>query len=726
MSLLSIWKRSPVSTQLHIFGAAIALPLILAVTLLVYLRIVGWQDDALRQLATQADVTRTEGERLIRRTELLLTQLAARPDITILPGERCSPAFASFLDENPQYSNLVLADAGGHIVCSALPFGGYKVMDSRYPLMEQVQRERQVVIGRLQFGAISGRWMLPMAYPLRDQVGHFQGLLGASLNLSNLQPLTGRAGLLQKIDVALVDGHDTIVAHTLHPALESGGHYDSALMRELRQSRLSVAPLPSAEQSRPERFYAAAPVAGTDWYAVASVDASPVLARMRRDCMAYTLFLVSVLAIWFVLARLIGRGIAIPLLTLATRAGGIADGAREVPQALEGSKEIAIADIQLRHMMQVLMAAERRLLQFFAVVEQSPVGIVITDRQGDIEYVNPRFCANTGYSPSEVLGRNPRMLKAGGVPDEEYKRLWETITSGREWSGELRNRRKDGGVNWDFVRIMPIFSEKGDIVNYMALKEDITPRKQLEEREHAETDRVQRQAHLTSLGEMAATIAHEVNQPLMAIVAYGGVAERLLAQEQPNLDSLRTAVRGMKDDALRAGNIINGVRALINRQAARRDELNVNTLVNGAVQLLRRTATAAGVVIELELAPDLPPVQADGTQIEQVLLNLMRNGIEAMEGMADSPRLHVSTQRAEDEGRVLVSVRDFGCGLPSGVASEIFMPFFTTKPTGVGLGLAISQSIVEAHGGHMWAVANANADADAAAGTTFHFTLRCQ
>ncbi len=721
MSLLSLWKRSPISTQLHVFGAAIALPLIIASSILIYLRIVEWQDDAMNQLATQADVTRTEGERWIQRTESLLTGLAARQDIiTATRGGTCPAVFGGFLDEAPQYANLVLSDADGRILCSALPTGGYKIMRPNDSLLTQVKRERQVAIGQLQLGPISGRWIVPVAYPLHDEAGRFAGLIGVALNLANLQPLTRDAGLLKKIDVALVDGSNAVLAHTPHPILMSGEHYDPAIMRDLRRSRQLVTPVSGADHTRPGRFYAAAPVAGTDWYALVSADASPVFARMQRDCIAYTFLLMGVLAIWLVLAGRIGRGIGVPLLTLAERAGRIANGEHEIPPPLEGSKEIAVADVELRHMLEVLMAAERRLLQFYTVVEQSPVGIIITDRQGDIEYVNPRFCAATGYAPLEVLGHNTRMLKADGIPDEEYKRLWETITGGKEWSGELRNRRKDGSVNWDFVRIMPIFSKQGAIVNYMALKEDITPRKQMEEREHAETDRVQRQAHLTSLGEMAATIAHEINQPLMAIVAYGGVAERLLAQEQPNLDSLRTAVRGMKDDALRAGNIINGVRTLINRQAARRDELNVNTLVTDAVQLLRRTATAAGVVIELELAPDLPPVQADSTQIEQVLLNLMRNGIEAMEGMADSPRLHVITQRAEVDDQVQVSVRDYGCGLPTGVASEIFMPFFTTKPTGVGLGLAISQSIVEAHGGHMWTVANADS------GTTFHFTLRSQ
>ncbi len=726
MDLLSFWKRSRISLQLHVFGAAIALPLIIASGILIYLRVVEWQDNAVRQLATQAEVTRTETERFIRRTTLLLSKLAERPDIIkSTQGGQCSPAFNGFLDENPQYANLVVSDANGRRLCSALPLSGQTVNGQKNSsalnyLLEAVKRERATVMGRLQQGPVSQLWIVPMAYPLHDEANRYVGMIGVALNLSNLRPLTGPVGLMENVDVALVDGSDTVLTHTEHHTLKSGSRFDSGLMQVLRQSRQSVAPLADSAPGHPHYFYAAAPVAGTDWYAVASANAEPVLAQMRHDYLAYNFLLLGVLGIWVVLARLIGRGIGVPLLTLAERASRIAKGEREIPPALEGSQEIAAADVELRHMLQVLMAAERRLLQFYAVVEQSPVGIIITDKKGDIEYVNPRFCEASGYTQTEVLGRNTRMLKGDGIPSEEYQRLWHSISSGKEWSGELRNRKKDGSFNWDLMRIIPICSDHGDIVNYMALKEDITTRKQLEEREHAETDRVQRQSQLTSLGEMAATIAHEINQPLMAIVAYGGVAERLLTQEQPNLNSLRTAVRGMKDDALRAGNIINGVRSLINRQAVRREDINVNTLVMSAVQLLRRTATAAGVAIELELASDLPLVQADGTQIEQVLLNLMRNGIEAMEGMTDSPRLHVCTRRAEVDEQVQISVRDYGCGLPSDVASEIFMPFFTTKSTGVGLGLSISQSIVEAHGGHMWALANADA------GTTFHFTLRSQ
>ena len=363
------------------------------------------------------------------------------------------------------------------------------------------------------------------------------------------------------------------------------------------------------------------------------------------------------------------------------------------------------------------VAAQSQLRKLSAAVEQSPVAILITDRQGNIEYVNPRFCQSTGYSFEEVRGRNPRLLKSGETPPEEYARLWQTITRGEEWSGELHNRRKDGELFWEFVRIIPLVSDKGEVTNFMAVKEDITLRKELTAREQLRQEQMLHHARLAAMGEMAAALAHELNQPLAAIANFSGVVEHQLGAPAPDLPAAREVVRTINGQALRAGEIVWRVREFSRKQEARREPADINALLRDVVRLADIAARSREVDYEYDLAPGLPPVTVDRVQIEQVLLNLIRNGVEAMEEVPGEKRLTLKSRLAEGAAAVQLSVRDRGCGLPDRIAVDLFTPFFTTKPEGMGMGLSISRGIVEAHGGRLWAAPNDDG------GTTFHLTL---
>ncbi len=362
--------------------------------------------------------------------------------------------------------------------------------------------------------------------------------------------------------------------------------------------------------------------------------------------------------------------------------------------------------------------AEMQLRKLSAAVEQSPVSIVITDTRGDIEYVNPRFCQATGYAPEEVRGRNPRFLKSGETPAETYATLWQTIAGGGEWSGELHNRRKNGELFWEFVKIIPLLSEKGEVMNYMAVKEDITPYKELTAREQLRQEQMLHHARLAAMGEMAAALAHELNQPLAAIANFSGVVEHQLGAPRPDLAQAREVVRSINAQALRAGNIVWRVREFSRKQEARREPSDINGLIGDVVRLADIAAKSREVDYEYELAAGLPPVPADRVQIEQVLLNLIRNGVEAMDGMDGEKRLRLASRLAENGEAVQISVSDRGRGLPDRIAVDLITPFFTTKPEGMGMGLSISRGIVEAHGGRLWAAPNEDG-----AGTTFHFTL---
>lgn len=361
--------------------------------------------------------------------------------------------------------------------------------------------------------------------------------------------------------------------------------------------------------------------------------------------------------------------------------------------------------------------AELELRKLSAAVEQSPVSIVITDIRGDIEYVNPCFCRSTGYAAEEVRGRNPRILKSGETHDEEYRQLWQAITRGEEWAGELHNRKKNGELFWEFVRIIPLVSGKGEVTNFMAVKEDITLRKELTAREQLRQEQMLHHARLAAMGEMAAALAHELNQPLAAIANFSGVVEHQLAVPQPNLAQAREVVDTIKGQALRAGDIVWRIREFSRKQESRHESTDINALVRDVVRLADIAAKSREVVYEYDLAPGLPKVTVDRVQIEQVMLNLIRNGVEAMEDAAGEKQLRLASRLTENGRAVQLSVSDFGCGLPDRIATDLFTPFFTTKPEGMGMGLSISRGIVEAHGGSLWVSPNAEV------GTTFHFTL---
>jgi len=371
----------------------------------------------------------------------------------------------------------------------------------------------------------------------------------------------------------------------------------------------------------------------------------------------------------------------------------------------------SIADVTIQR------AAELELRKLSVAIEQSPVSIMITDTLGRIEYVNPRFCQATGYSFLDVRGRNPRLLKSGEMAAEVYRELWDAITRGREWSGELCNRKKSGDLIWERVRIFPLFAENGSNTHFMALREDITLEKEMSARETMRQEEMLHHARLAAMGEMAAALAHELNQPLSAIANFSGVIEHQLGGDRPELAAAREIVKMVKSQALRAGEIVWRIREFSRKETPQREAADLNELIRDVTRLADIAAKPREVRYAFDLAPDLPRIPLERVQIEQALLNLIRNGVEAMEGIEGDRRLAIGTRLAEGGEEVHVTVSDRGCGLPDRVAVDLFTPFFTTKPEGMGMGLAISRSIVEGHGGRLWASPNEGG------GTTFHLTL---
>lgn len=364
-----------------------------------------------------------------------------------------------------------------------------------------------------------------------------------------------------------------------------------------------------------------------------------------------------------------------------------------------------------------LRKANTRVRELSEAVEQSPASVVMTDLDGTILYVNHSFFRVTGFAPEEVIGQNPRILRSGKTPPETYCELWETLKQGRVWSGEFCNKRKDGTEYIESARISSIRGANGKVLRYVAVKEDITEHRENEAALHkleAETEKMTR-FHVAR--QTVAAIAHELNQPLNALMMYSEVAAKFLTNSAPDREKLDAAIHGITSQAQRAGEVVHSLMDFLQYSEVSLDAVDLNALIRRVVDLVRANHPTAGCVV-MYLAQDLPLVQINRMQIEKVLLNLIENALDAVGMLEGAARVAMAVQVRSDKGEMaVVSVHDNGPGIPEGQLDRIFDPFFSTKPNGLGVGLGISRAMVEAHGGELWA------ESTPGQGSVFHFTL---
>jgi PAS domain S-box-containing protein len=357
------------------------------------------------------------------------------------------------------------------------------------------------------------------------------------------------------------------------------------------------------------------------------------------------------------------------------------------------------------------------------VLASLPGHMVIVDHSGNILQTSdtwPAFAAGEGALDSTVLAvgagqpqPRPRDIEKAGPVAKEIQEGIDAVLSGAraefrlDYAYPTRTEER-----WASVSVLALRRREGGAVIY---RQDITA----QQRSHLEAERLRGDlAHVgrvTTMGEMTAALAHELNQPLTAILSNAHAGERYLAQAAPPLGELREILQDVAGDARRAGEVIQRLRGLLRKDEARFLPLDVNQVVREIAALVHTDSVIRNVEIALDLAHGLPPVRGDRVQLQQVLLNLVLNGMEVIGPYGEGRRIVLQTLQAE--GMVRVAVRDQGPGIPGDKLSRIFETFYTTKHDGMGMGLAISRSIVEAHGGHIWAENNADR------GATFAFAL---
>jgi len=388
-----------------------------------------------------------------------------------------------------------------------------------------------------------------------------------------------------------------------------------------------------------------------------------------------------------------------------------------VLELLASQAAISLENARLYNDLQEREARIRRL------VDSNIVGIVIWDVQGRIIEANQAFLDIVGYAPEDLVSGR---LQWRELTPAEWREADDQALAELEAAGTVRPREKEyfrkDGSRVPVLVARAIFEWKPD--EGVSFVIDMTDRKRAEEKLRASEQRFldaqMELAHVTrvtTLGELTASIAHEVNQPLAGVIANAEAGLRWLRRGTPDVDAACRSVEWIIDDGNRASEVIRRVRALANKTSLEKVPLDVNDVVREIIPLVRRELISHQVSLRTELASPLPMILGDRVQLQQVIINLVMNGIEAMQSVTDRPRELVVRSCQDESGQALISVADCGVGISAENVDRLFNPFFTTKSGGMGMGLSICRSIMEGHGGRLWATANVPH------GATFQFTL---
>jgi PAS domain S-box-containing protein len=374
-----------------------------------------------------------------------------------------------------------------------------------------------------------------------------------------------------------------------------------------------------------------------------------------------------------------------------------------------------IRDISKRkHAEEKLRASERTLRE---LTETIPQMLWSAEPDGAIDYCNQRTLDYTGLSAEQVRGAG--LMKSVHRDDiETMSQSWTAaVSNGESFQQEFRClRAEDHTYRWCISRAVPLRNQGGGIIKWFGTVVDLHDWKEAQQALQMTQAELARVSRLTTMGELAASIAHEVNQPLTAVTNNGSACLRLLANRSLEPDVLRRALEEIVADGTRASAVIARIRGFIKKAPAEKTELDVNEVIQEVLALAGHELHKNQILVDCDLANTLPRVRADRVQLQQVLLNLIMNGIEAITGATNQPRVLGLESRIHEYGDVLVEVRDSGAGLGLEV-DRLFTPFFTTKANGMGMGLPISRSLIEGHGGRLWASPNSPH------GAVFSFTL---
>lgn len=361
-----------------------------------------------------------------------------------------------------------------------------------------------------------------------------------------------------------------------------------------------------------------------------------------------------------------------------------------------------------------LQESEHRLRVLTEVIPQQ---IWSGTQEGFLDYCNQQFLDYAGCALEGLRGEG-FLMTIHPAGRGHFQRSWQrAISAGRQFEGEWRWRGADGNFRWFFTRCVPLYDAEGKIVRWYATNTDVEDRRNAEEALLRTQSELARLSQSLSLGQLTVSIAHEVSQPLAAVITNGEACQEWLAAHPPNLEKARQSLQSVIRDGTRAGAVVSRIRALFQNQAPTKTAIDMREVIEELTVFFGDEAKRRGIAIRCEVEPNLPRTSGDRIQIQQVLLNLIMNAMDAMTDTRNKEKELVVRATQQGGTEILIRVEDTGCGFNDKTAEEIFKPFFTTKPRGTGMGLSISRSIVEAHEGRLWAAPRPSG------GSVFGFTI---
>ena len=420
------------------------------------------------------------------------------------------------------------------------------------------------------------------------------------------------------------------------------------------------------------------------------------------------------------LGFVITRSITHPLEQLVEGSKMLARGEFKHRVPIEGEDELAqLGGVfndtagRLQDLYESLQSSEDRLRR---VINTIPAHVWSSLPDGSVDFINQRLLESTGRPIETLLGSGWQTIVH---PDDRarYVAQWKSaLAAGEPLEIELRVWTAQRDYRWLLVRNVPLRDSRGEIVKWYGTGIDIEDRKRAEDALRKAQGDLAHANRVTTMGELCASLAHEINQPISGAITNASTCLRRLDREPPDIEGARAGASLIIRDANRAAEIINRVRLFFRKGVVTKERVDINELIREMEILLHNEASQHSVFVQTRLAADQPLIVADRIQLQQVLMNLMINGIDAMKAVEGPRQLTLGTQN-DGNAQLLVSVEDTGIGLPANQAGQIFNAFFTTKEHGTGMGLRISRTIIEAHGGRLWATDNHPR------GASFHFTL---
>lgn len=698
-------KSYSIKSYLLFFVLAVSVPILILLGFSMYSSYRMALDDSLMDAERFTQLVSIRIQQNIDDSRNFLEGLAKRPKILKLDKNDCDPILSDLKQFFGQYANIAVLDYNGDMVCTALiPASGQMPSFADSKWFMDAKKTNGFHVGELHKGPVSKKWVTVISSSVRDEKGNFAGLIGYSLDLENYRPLPQSLIMPPGTSIDIVDSRNTILANLIGNTGRIGTLYPDTDGIGIASESPGNAVITGMAAKK--KVMVINEISAAGWKIVTSVQRDIITRQLRRYVLVWGIAVAGALMAGLFLAFHIGRKISKPVKNIADASARIAGGDMTVRAEVKGPSEIRQVAEQFNRMLDIRLKTEKRYKSF---LNNASDGVLIISSESVIILNNPQAEKIFGYEPDELVGKNFNRLLL-----EESKNIYESDVLKCCLEGQAINIKtmemegllKQGEIiSCEFS--FNSFSEDGDYL-VLAMVRDISEKKRAEEeRTKLETQLVQAQK-VESIGRLAGGVAHDLNNMLSPVLGY---AEMLLSEIQEN-HPFSFSIMQILEAGERCRDLVSQLLAFARKQTLEIKPVNLNSIIMSFRQMLKRTLRE-NITIDAVLSQDLPLVNGDKAQIEQVILNI---AINAQDAMPEGGKLIIETSNVDIDNfsseiydllpsgnYVLLLISDTGTGMDMDTLSKIFEPFFTTKGLGHGTGLGLStvHGIVKQHGGHI-------------------------